>query len=290
MVIDETNTLLRFLDLVRWWWRYAPLIDPTRWPLPVFRTACDIAIVHLQYLSGIFDDEIRRTDKIGKRIIARTMTANTPFDTMTGIAHATTAAHHRIQIGHDEGNVIKGISLGIGQCNAVVITAAMHKGYHAGAIGQFGGKCIFVEPLRQSDVFAIEYGMRDANRIILAAISIGMRCITPDELQNTSLRIACQHGRATSRLSHRRRTRQHRTTMLCHILRNTRQRLGTRDLKSHLAHIGYITAMQSQNVMRSTGTTQIHCIIAAGGNAQIPGLGIELLRRRQIGYTDGDAA
>src|SRR4029079_9947988 len=83
---------LRRLDVVCLWRRDTPMIRAARWPGPFGGAAHDVAVIDLQHLGGVFDDEAAWINEIGKDIIAGTVTTDAPGNRKAGADKAPGAA------------------------------------------------------------------------------------------------------------------------------------------------------------------------------------------------------
>src|SRR5260370_294360 len=58
---------------------------------------------------------------------ARPAPSRPPFDRIAGVFQATAAAHHRLEVGHEKGDVIEGVVVGIRQGDRVMVAVAVHE-------------------------------------------------------------------------------------------------------------------------------------------------------------------
>ena len=114
-------------------------------PGPIFRTAHHIGVVDLQDLGRVLNDDAKGIKKIGEYVVPRAMAAYTPANGIAMIDHSPRAPHHRLQIGHHEGDVVQAVHSRIRQNDGVMIVIAAQESHRLGAIGQFESECLFEE-------------------------------------------------------------------------------------------------------------------------------------------------
>ena len=148
-------------------------------PSPIGGLAHPIGVVDLLHLGGVFDDHVKRIDEIIKGVVTRSMTTWAPLDSVSCVLHPSAPAHHRIGVGHHEGDVVEAIVIRVAKSQAVVIVVAAHKGHDAGAIGQAEVEHRLQKRLRRIDAIAIEHRMGQSNGAVLDRALVGMGLIAP---------------------------------------------------------------------------------------------------------------
>ena len=94
------------------------------------------------------------------------MAARAPFDAMAGVLQAAAAAHHRVQCGHQEGDVVERIVVAVAQRQRVVVGIAVHEGHEAGAVGQHQAQRPLQKGLGAGNGMAVEHRMGQAQRLV----------------------------------------------------------------------------------------------------------------------------
>ena len=119
-----------------------------------------VAVVDLLDLGGVLDDLAERADEVVEGVVARPVAARAPLDRVAGVLHAAAAAHHRLEVGHQEGDVVQRVVVGVAERDAVVVAVAVHEGHDPRAVGQREAQRLLEEALRRGDVVAVEHHMR----------------------------------------------------------------------------------------------------------------------------------
>src|SRR4051812_2132691 len=81
-------------------------------PPPVVRPVRFVAVVDLLHVRRVFDDDAEGIDEVVEEVVARAVAAGPPLDREAGVAHAAAAAHHRLEVRHEEGDVVQRVVVG----------------------------------------------------------------------------------------------------------------------------------------------------------------------------------
>ena len=122
------------------------------------------------------------------------------MDVVARIAHAATAAHHRLQVGHEEGNVVERIVVADAQRHAVMVAVAAHEGHDAGAIRQGEVEHVFHEGLGEGHIMGVQHRMGQSLGAVGHAGGLGSQAVAMHDFKNAAIGIGDLHRDATARV------------------------------------------------------------------------------------------
>src|SRR5471030_1224016 len=164
----EVNQPLRFLQARAGRRRNSPVVVAAGGPSPGVGRSDAIAIVDLLDFGRVFDNDATGTDEVVERIVPRPVASWAPLDRMTGVFQTAATAHHRLEIGHEEGDVIEGVIVGIREGDRVMVSIAVHECERTHPVDKPEAKDCLEEALGHRHVTAIEDDMGKTQRAIMA--------------------------------------------------------------------------------------------------------------------------
>jgi hypothetical protein len=87
-----------------------------------------VAVVDLLHFGRVLDDDAEGVDEIVEEVVAGAVAAGAPLDREAGVAHAAAAAHHRLVVRHQEGDVVQRVVVADADGERVVVAVAVHEG------------------------------------------------------------------------------------------------------------------------------------------------------------------
>src|SRR5258706_14986584 len=115
--------------------RNAPVVVPVGRPFPVFGLPCPVRAADALDFGGVLHRRAERRDEIREDVVARAVAPGTPEGRHPRVLHPSDAAHHRIDVGHFERDVIEQGIVRLRVGNRVVDAIAAHEIHETGAIG-----------------------------------------------------------------------------------------------------------------------------------------------------------
>src|SRR6266851_5976272 len=107
--------------------RNAPVVVPVGRPSPVFRLSRPVRAAEALDFGGVLHGCAERRDKIREDVVARPVAPGTPEGRHPRILHPSDAAHHRIDVGHFERDMIEQGIVGLRVGNRVVDAVAAYE-------------------------------------------------------------------------------------------------------------------------------------------------------------------
>src|SRR5258707_11331253 len=115
--------------------RNAPVIVPVGRPFPVFGLPRPVRAADALDFGGVLHRSAERRDEIREDVVARAVAPGTPEGRHPRVLHPSDAAHHRIDVGHFERDVIEQGIVRLRVGDRMVDTIAAHEIHEPGAIG-----------------------------------------------------------------------------------------------------------------------------------------------------------
>src|SRR5471032_274086 len=123
----EMNQPLRLLQARAGRRRNSPVVVAAGGPSPGIGRSDAIAVVDLLDFGRVLDNDATGADEVVEGIVPRPVASWPPLDRMTGIFQTAATAHHRFEVGHEEGDVIEGVIVGIREGDRVMVPIAVHE-------------------------------------------------------------------------------------------------------------------------------------------------------------------
>src|SRR6267143_2757036 len=116
--------------------RNAPVVVPVGRPFPVLGPSRPVRAADALDFGGVLHGRAERRDEIREDVVARPVASGTPESRHPRILHPSDAAHHRIDVGHFERDVIEQGIVRLRVGDRVVDAVAAHEIHKPGAIGE----------------------------------------------------------------------------------------------------------------------------------------------------------
>src|SRR5712672_3953944 len=144
--------------------RNAPVVVPVGRPLPVFGSSRPVRAADALDFCRVLHGCAERRDEIREDVVARPVAPRTPESRHPRILHPSDSAHHRIDVGHFERDMIEQGIVRLRVGNRVVDAVAAHEIHKPGAIGQPESEHLHSEARAGCPVPRIEDDVRDLQR------------------------------------------------------------------------------------------------------------------------------
>src|SRR6267142_1329698 len=116
--------------------RNTPVVVPVGRPFPILGLSRPVRAADALDFGGVLHGRAERRDEIREDVVARPVASGTPESRHPRILHPSDAAHHRVDVGHFERDVIEQGIVGLRVGNRVVDAVAAHEIHKPGAIGE----------------------------------------------------------------------------------------------------------------------------------------------------------
>src|SRR5438045_9668946 len=113
----------------------APVVGAPLRPFPLLGAADRVVVADFLDFRGVLDDAAVRPDEVAEDVVARTVAPRTPDRREAGVAQAADTAHHAVDVGHLEGDVVQRGDFGARIGDAMVRAGAAHEVHEARAVG-----------------------------------------------------------------------------------------------------------------------------------------------------------